>query len=275
MKKFLSIVLILSIMLTFNSCVAFGKDGKDGKDGVTPTIEISDDGYWIINGVKTEYKAIGTDGKDGVDGKDGIDSITPTIEISDDGYWIINGVKTEHKAIGIDGKDGVNGTNGKDGVTPTIEISDDGYWVINGEKSNIKATPQEAVCENAQELSFYRQDDGTYLVASGTSKNLSEIVIPDTYKGEAVVGIYEKAFQPLKISSSSYTAYEKSYLKSIVIPSSITTIGNNAFYYCSSLTTIEFEGTVEQWNAIRKVGNWNYGVPATEVICSDGTVSLN
>ena len=33
-----------------------GKDGTDGKDGVTPTIEISEDGYWIINGVKTEYR---------------------------------------------------------------------------------------------------------------------------------------------------------------------------------------------------------------------------
>ena len=35
-----------------------GKDGADGKDGVTPTIEISTDGYWVINGVKTEYKAV-------------------------------------------------------------------------------------------------------------------------------------------------------------------------------------------------------------------------
>ena len=68
-----------------------GKDGAPGKDGETPTVEISDDGYWVINGVKTEHKAIGTDGKDG-----------------------------------IDGEDGKNGTPGKDGVTPTIEISDDG-----------------------------------------------------------------------------------------------------------------------------------------------------
>ena len=48
-----------------------GKDGKDGKDGVTPTIEISEDGYWVINGEKTEYKAVGSDGEDGADGEDG------------------------------------------------------------------------------------------------------------------------------------------------------------------------------------------------------------
>ena len=122
-----------------------GKDGKDGVDGVSPSLSISDDGYWIINGIKTWYKASGTDGKDGQDG------ITPTIEISSDGYWIINGVKTEYKAIGTDGtngtdgKDGIDGApgkdgeDGKDGITPTIEISEDGYWIINGVKTEYKA----------------------------------------------------------------------------------------------------------------------------------------
>ena len=95
---------------------------KDEEEDEAPTIEISDDGYWVINGVKTEHKATGEDGEDGE---------TPTIEISDDGYWIINGVKTEYKAVGEDGNDG---------ETPTIEISDDGYWVINGVKTEHKAS---------------------------------------------------------------------------------------------------------------------------------------
>ena len=40
------------------SLVSCGKDAKDGKDGVTPTIEISDDGYWVINGEKTDVSAV-------------------------------------------------------------------------------------------------------------------------------------------------------------------------------------------------------------------------
>ena len=48
-----------------------GIQGEAGKDGLTPTIEISEDGYWVINGLKTEYKAIGQDGVDGSDGSDG------------------------------------------------------------------------------------------------------------------------------------------------------------------------------------------------------------
>ena len=121
-----------------------GKDGKDGKDGITPTI--SADGYWVVNGQKTNIKAKGTDGTNGKDGKDGKDGITPTI--SADGYWIVNGQKTDIKAKGTDGTNGQNGSNGtngkdgkdgKDGVTPTITINSEGYWVINGQTSTTKA----------------------------------------------------------------------------------------------------------------------------------------
>ena len=48
-----------------------------------------------------------------------------------------------------------------------------------------------------------------------------------------------------------------------------------AFEYCEALTTIKFEGTIEQWNAITKGTNWKYGVPATYVQCSDGIVTLH
>ena len=50
-----------------------GEDGKDatGGNATMPTIEISEDGYWVINGVKTEHKAIGVDGTNGTNGKDG------------------------------------------------------------------------------------------------------------------------------------------------------------------------------------------------------------
>ena len=99
-------------------CNAKGEDGKDGTDGtngtngvdgVTPSIEINEDGYWVINGVVTEYKAIG---KDGTNGTNGVDGVTPSIEINEDGYWVINGVVTEYKAIGEDGVDGLDGRDG-------------------------------------------------------------------------------------------------------------------------------------------------------------------
>ncbi len=130
----------LLVILSNGETIKCGKvTGSAGKDGLTPTIEISADGYWIINGIKTEHKAIGTNGENGAPGKDGVNGITPTIEISADGYWIINGVKTEYKAIGTDGENGAPGNDGVNGTTPTIEISADGYWIINGIKTEHKA----------------------------------------------------------------------------------------------------------------------------------------
>ena len=153
--------------------------GVDGKDGITPkinikdgywtingertnqkaildapTISISEDGFWIINNEKTNKKAIGENG------------VTPKIEIKD-GFWHINGKKTNQKSQGNNGKtpkieikdgfwyingektnqkaQGEKGNNGKDGVTPTISISEDGFWVINNEKTNQKAIGENGV----------------------------------------------------------------------------------------------------------------------------------
>jgi hypothetical protein len=65
-----------------------------------------------------------------------------------------------------------------------------------------------------------------------------------------------------------------SSLPSISIPNSITNIESYAFQFCRSLTSITFEGTMEEWNSITKGPGWNYQVPATYVQCSDGQVAL-
>lgn len=69
-----------------------GDKGDNGEDGFTPTVEISDDGYWVINGIKTDRKSQGETGKAAI------------VEISADGYWVINGEKTDDKATDADGK---------------------------------------------------------------------------------------------------------------------------------------------------------------------------
>ena len=63
-------------------------------------------------------------------------------------------------------------------------------------------------------------------------------------------------------------------LTSITIPDSVTSIGARAFYGCIQVTSITFNGTVEEWNAIEKGDGWNWLVRATEVVCSNGEVSL-
>ena len=64
-------------------------------------------------------------------------------------------------------------------------------------------------------------------------------------------------------------------LRSLVLPKHITSLEWAVFCDCDSLTNITFEGTMEQWENISKDDSWHGNLTsATEVICSDGVVSL-
>lgn len=144
-KKVLLSVLLLASCLSLGSCRivgikgdtgptgpsgAQGEKGKDGDDGESPTITISDDGYWVINGVKSNVKATGQKGEEGQKGKDGR---TPTITISEDGYWVIDGVKSTTLAQGVKGDTGEKGDSGEPG---TKWIYDQGNPIDLGKTSN-------------------------------------------------------------------------------------------------------------------------------------------
>lgn len=63
-------------------------------------------------------------------------------------------------------------------------------------------------------------------------------------------------------------------VESVVIPDDVTKIGEDAFEECESLSSVEFSGTVAQWEAVKKWIFWHDGVPATSVKCSDGESKL-
>ena len=88
---------------------------------------------------------------------------------------------------------------------------------------------------------------------------------PITYiPGEHTGGIWQPA--------GAFNSCEE--LTTITIPNSVTNIGTQAFIFCSSLTSITFYGTIEEWNNITKGSGWNDYVPATYVQCTDGQVEL-
>ena len=63
-------------------------------------------------------------------------------------------------------------------------------------------------------------------------------------------------------------------LTAITIPNSVTTIEWEAFSYCTSLSTINYTGTMEQWDKVIKGDKWNYNIPAKAAICTDGCILL-
>ena len=91
-----------------------GKDGEKGESGATPTVEIGDNGNWIINDTDTGVPATGENGKDGK---------TPTFKIENGYlYYQFNG-DSDWKELGKvegpqgdKGEQGIQGNPGNDGV---------------------------------------------------------------------------------------------------------------------------------------------------------------
>jgi len=77
------------------------------------------------------------------------------------------------------------------------------------------------------------------------------------------------------VESIAAGVFYKCAIEEIIIPASCVEIGSYAFESCLNLTKIYYEGTKEQWREITFGRGWNLCVPATEVICSNGTVSIN
>lgn len=84
-----------------------------------------------------------------------------------------------------------------------------------------------------------------------------------------VIGDSQVSYTIGNAAFSSNTA-----LESITLGKGLTSIGPDAFYGCSSLTNVKFNGTVEEWNAIGGKVYLTSFVPATKVVCSDGEVAL-
>ena len=53
----------------------------------------------------------------------------------------------------------------------------------------------------------------------------------------------------------------------------MTHIGASAFNICTGLTSITYQGTKAQWNAISKESNWNSNTGIYTIHCTDGDLT--
>jgi hypothetical protein len=81
--------------------------------------------------------------------------------------------------------------------------------------------------------------DGKTLLQYAIGKTEIEFIVPD---GVTIINTYAFAFS--------------SVLTSITIPSSVTGIGACAFDDCVSLKNVYFNGTTEEWDAIKNIKKW-------------------
>lgn len=87
-----------------------GKDGEKGESGATPTVEIGDNGNWIINGTDTNVPATGESGKDGKTPRFKIENGHLYYQFNGDSDW-----KDLGKVEGLQGDKGEQGAQGKPG----------------------------------------------------------------------------------------------------------------------------------------------------------------
>ena len=89
----------------------------------------------------------------------------------------------------------------------------------------------------------------------------NQVIIPSTYKDLPVVAISGGAFEGCQ------------NITSITIPTSIKTIGNNAFHGCVSLAEINYLGTVAEWNKITLNNDWDFNTNEYVIHCKDGDIA--
>lgn len=167
------------------------------------------------------------DGKDGVNGVNGVDGKS-AYEI-----WLDAG-NTGTEADFLNWLKGDNGQNGKSAYElykqyhPDYNKTEEEFMqdLVNGELSTKEA-------ENPQELAFYMLDDGTYGVSAGNAIYLSNIIIPDTYKGKPVTKIMESAFE------------DNGIIKSVIVGDNVKEIGRYAFDGCDHLLSVTLGTSVE------------------------------
>jgi hypothetical protein len=61
-------------------------------------------------------------------------------------------------------------------------------------------------------------------------------------------------------------------LISVTLPAGVEYVGSDVFYLCQNLRTINFGGTMAQWNAMVRMDNWKESVTNFDVVCLDGVI---
>lgn len=116
--------------------------------------------------------------------------------------------------------------------------------------------------------------------------SLTSIIIPSAVKKVGTYSFYAcddlefvqfgnpDEFDYSQLETINNSAFSECYSLAIInFPASLKSIGT-PFHACSSLSTIMYEGTVEEWEYVTKASNWNNGAPAIYLYCFGGSIQL-
>lgn len=158
------------------------------------------------------------------------------MHINDKGELIVSYSDRTTDNLGkVTGGGGANGQDGKDGVSiVNAELDADGNLIIKLSDGQIINAGQinQPLKNSAGEL-YYTETKGennidAYIVSDFEKDKSNIVVIPETYNNKPVIGIAAEAFK------------DNTKITNVIIPDSVTSLGERAFSGCASLTQISF-----------------------------------
>ena len=262
---------ITNIIADRNDVITVDKDGYVVVNGVVTdivadkddVITVDKDGYVIVNGVKTEYEVknknhsfgawkLYNEGETDCEKKlyHRICSECSTIEWKEGTYqdhqWTTVTTAPTCQAGGFDTKTcnacgkveiGNETPVGEHTYLPNHSYDNGFHWLACQHCTNIKDKAEhtmdaEGVCTVCSQLVgdtegviYDISSDGTYAMVIDYTGTATRVKIAAEYQGLPVTRIYENAFKEKAITA-------------VIIPDSVTTIGMDAFAWCSSLTSV-------------------------------------
>lgn len=117
-------------------------------------------------------------------------------------------------------------------------------------------------------LNYYETNTEDSYVVTNIEYDTFNCTDLDNMKGVEIMTL------PRQLQEIGNTAFQQCSFKIINIPGTLTKIGKDAFTLNNNLTTINFDGTQAQWNAITR--DDSDGIKAgVKVVCTDGTITIS
>ena len=288
---------------------ATGETEEDDKDEPTATdkedVITIEDGYLVVNGVKTEHKVHTEPVVSEIDGYVAINGVKTEYKIDtadvitiENGYLVVNGEKTEHE-VELD----CNHLWKIKTIAPTC--TEEGYDINTCSFCNkvVRTNVTEAtshkfptnytidneyhwlicsVCGDIDGKAFHTLDDEgictiCQLPVSSTPGVIYEVSADGSY---AVVLGYEGTATKVKIASEYNGVpvtkiYDNAFVNNktitnVVIPDSVTSIGDYAFYDCYKLTSVVIP------DSVTSIGDYAFSScdSLTSVVIGDSVTSI-
>ena len=242
-----------------------GANGADGKDGYTPQIGVMEDTdgiyYWTLDG---EWLLDDKGNKIQANGVNGTNGVTPQLKIEND-YWYVSYDNDATwvqlgKATGEDGKDGQDSfiIGVEESETEVVFILSNNTTITIPKHAKSSLADPDDICTAMDDVKFMEycyqnfdvNKDGK--VSPVEAKSVRSIDISElkiySIKGVEYFEILETFIAKntllrnvdLSFNSKliSFSLDGCSSLTSVIIPGSITSIGESAFSSCNSLTSI-------------------------------------